>query len=99
MSTRPLPGASKKAATATASSTKTTNPMDEPRILIKRELHTAVTGPVTASLMAFPRGAFSSQTIETTDSARVLVLRQKREADVPLQPCGWSPLEGDVQGP
>jgi len=50
--------------------------MDEPRILIKRGLRTAVTGPVTASLMAFPRGAFSSQTIETTDSARVLVLRQ-----------------------
>ena len=36
MSIRPLPGASKNAATATASSTKTTNPMDEPRILIER---------------------------------------------------------------
>jgi len=45
VSTRPLPGASKNAATATASSTKTTNPMDEPRILIKRGLRSEVTSP------------------------------------------------------
>ena len=36
VSFRPLPGASKNAAIATASSTKTTTPIDEPRILIER---------------------------------------------------------------
>ena len=36
VSFRPLPGASKNAAIATASSIKTTTPIDEPRILIER---------------------------------------------------------------
>ena len=44
VSIRPLPGASKNAAIATANSTKTTSPIDEPRMLIERGSGREVTG-------------------------------------------------------